>query len=165
MEKVSGLELRPRIGLAFLAVATLAYHLTEQNLEIAESLIDLFNQYEKRIPELEDEKAREFLTGMAELCIRRIAFNLCKSRDAELDSFVDPYNLAVRVLAQVPRGASVWFEARNQVAAVAQVCRNTKAEMRPWLRRLDHADVRDLVFALVERCTEIEIKAENVLGS
>ncbi|HEU5470190.1 MAG TPA: hypothetical protein VFV67_06015 [Actinophytocola sp.] len=162
VEQVRGLAPRARVILALLAVATLTYHLSEQDLEISDLIIELFNTHERKIPALEPDEGK-VPANLAELCVRRIALNLQQARGNELESMREPYNTALTVLDRVPRGTPPWFQARAQVAEFVAACQRTRTQLRPWLRRLADADVRETVMDFLERCHEVELRADRVL--
>ncbi|MDQ3788707.1 MAG: hypothetical protein M3422_15865, partial [Actinomycetota bacterium] len=162
--KVRGLPERDQVVLAFLAVATLAHHLTEQDGEVADELVDLFRRYEGRTDAVDPEQ-RAGVNGLAELCVRRITLNLAFARQREVGEWIDLYNTALDVLDRVERGSPLWFQARRQVAEAVNVCQRTKTQLRPWLRKLEVADVRDMVMGFLDNCADFELKAQRVLGS
>ncbi|MCT2588274.1 hypothetical protein [Actinophytocola gossypii] len=162
--KVRGLPERDQVVLALLAVATLAHHVTEQDEELADGVVDLFGAYEGRVAALDAEQ-REAVAGLRELCVRRITLNLAFSRKREIGTLVDLYNAALDVLDRVQRGSPLWFRARGQVAETVDACQRTKAQLRPWVRKLEDADVRDMVLGFLDHCADLELKAQRVLGS
>ncbi len=164
VEKVRGLRDRDRVLLALLAVATIAYHLTENDGEIAEGVIVLFEQYQVKARDLPPED-RKVADSLVELCVRRVTLNLAQARQTELAQLIDPYNLALDVLDRAPRGTAIWFQARRQVAVVLEACEQAQAQLRPWLGRLDDLDVRDMVKGFLESATDLEFKARRVLRS
>ena len=162
--KVRGLPERDQLMLVFLAVATLAYHLTEQDRELGDGLIDLFRSYEGRTGEIATEQ-REAVDELRELCVRRITFNLAAARQQEINALTDVYNAALDVLNQVQRGSALWFRARGQVAEAVDACQRAKAQLRPWLRELEKPDQREMIMDFLDDCADFELKAQQVLGS
>jgi hypothetical protein len=162
--KVRGLAPRTEILLALLAVASLAYHITNSDEELADAIVELFRQHRHRIQRLAEEE-RELPDELAELCVRRITINLQQARQREVGDLVDVYNNALDVLSRVQRGVPIWFEARRVVAAAVETCQRAKRDLRPWLRELEDADVRDNLMDFIEDCADFEAKAQRVLGS
>jgi hypothetical protein len=164
VSKVRGLGERDQVLLALLAVATITHHITQQDGEIADGVVELFELYQAKAGTL-PAGDREVSSQLVELCVRRITVNLLLARQRELDSLTDPYNLALEILDRTARGTTIWFEARRQVAAAAEACQRTKAQLRPWLRRLEAPDVREMVMDFLESSAEFELKAQRVLRS
>lgn len=162
--KVRGIALRVQIPLALLGVASLAYHVMEQGKELADGVVAVFRQHQRRIPEL-DAADREVPEQLVELCVRRIAISVQEARRHELAELIDPYNDALDVLARVQRGAPVWFQARNVVAMVVEACKRTEQDLRPWLRELVEPGVRKDLTEFLEECADFEAKAQRVLRS
>lgn len=162
VEKVTGLPARERVVLALLAVATLTYHLSEQDLEIAESLVTLFRQARAEAATLDRELAGP-LDQLVELATRRIALNLHQARARELDAQINSYNVAIATLARVPPGTSLWLTARRVVAELIDSCQRAREQLGPWLRLVEHADLREMLTDLMEHTRDIELKARRVL--
>lgn len=162
--KVHGIAPRSEILLVLLAVASLAYHLSNQDGELAPAIVDLFREYQRRVPAL-DADARELPDELVELCVRRVTINIQGARARALADLIDPYNTALDILDRSDRGSPAWFAARRLVADVVQTCQRTKAELRPWLRELAVPDVRESLMDFLEECADFEAKAQRVLGS
>jgi len=162
--KVHGIASHTETLLALLAVASLAYHLSNQDIELAPAIVDLFRQHQRRVPAL-DAEARELPDELVELCVRRITINIQAARGRDLVGLIDPYNTALDILDRVQRGSPAWFEARSLVANVVQICQQTKAGLRPWLREVAVPDVRESLMDFLEECADFEAKAQRVLGS
>jgi hypothetical protein len=162
VRKVRGLPAQDRVMLALLTVATLTYHVSEQNGEVTDVLIDLFAQAERELSTV-DTADQGAAPQLVELCCRRIALNLHGARSRELNELIDTYNAALGVLRRGPVGSSQWYQAKRQIAEAVQICQRTRAQLDPWLRRLDHADVRGLVLDFLEHCREFEFTARSAL--
>jgi hypothetical protein len=162
--KVRGIPAREQVVLALLTVAAFGYHMTNEDKELGDGILDLFRQFEGRVADL-DDAARKVVANLTELCVRRITINLFLARKREIDALIDDYNMALRILNQAPHGTAIWFQARRQIAEVAEPCQRSKTQLRLWLRKLEEPDMREAVMDFLENCAELEVKAQNVLRS
>jgi hypothetical protein len=162
VRQVRGLPERKRILLAILGVATITYHLTMHDEEMADHLIDLFTRTRTEVGTLPADE-QEQLAGMVALTIRRIALNLHNARGRELSAMVAPYNEALRVLDRVQSGTPIWFTARRQVAEVVEASRRATEQLNQWLVLVDNVDIRAMLADLLNEARDFETKGRWVL--
>ncbi|GLY47519.1 hypothetical protein [Lentzea sp. NBRC 102530] len=162
--QVTGLAKYDHVCLLLLGTATLTYHVTTREEEIAVSLVESYLAARQAATTLTEDQ-QERLTGLLELTQRRIGFNLYQAREREVEARIDTYNRALGLLNQAQTGSPAWFAGRQEVAATVDMCTRVREQLTPWVRGADSGDLRSLLMDLLEHVRELETKARRVLGN
>ncbi|MGW4210923.1 hypothetical protein ACWEIJ_23230 [Lentzea sp. NPDC004789] len=163
-QRLHGVSRFDQVCLLLLGVATLTYHVTHREEEIANSLVDAYTAATRSAPGLPAED-QEKVSSLLDLAQRRIAFNLYKARSREVQERIDNYNAALDLLDRAQMGSNAWFLARHEVAETVEMCTRVRDQLTPWLRAANHEDVRSLLMDLLDHVRELETKARRVLGN
>jgi hypothetical protein len=161
--RVGGIAVRDRVFLSLLAVAALAYRLSEDGQEVSDELVGLLTSARGSVAVLDGDDG-ETAHDLLELATRRVALNQYEARSNELNSYVEPYDEALAVLAQVGPGTSSWFSARHVVIETIDVCQRCRAQVNEWIPLVDHPDVLRDLHGFIEHTREFEFHARQVLG-
>ncbi|MGW6441846.1 hypothetical protein [Lentzea sp. NPDC055074] len=162
--QVTGLTRYDQVCLLLLGVATLTYHVTTREEEIADSLVDSYLTARRTAATLEEDD-QDRLGSLLNLTQRRIGLNLYKSRAREVEARIDTYNSALGLLNQAQTGSPAWFAGRQEVAETVDMCTRVREQLTPWLRGADSEDLRSLLMDLLDHVRELETKARRVLGN
>lgn len=143
--------------LPMLGLASTAYFLTDSKDEIADRFVPMLHEVRKRWDALGAED-RTRVAPLVELATRRMAINRMLARDRELSDAIDVHNLALRQMEMGNFGGAVpRMRAANGVATTA------RKEVEPWIRIVEHDEVRRDLRATLDTAIELEERTRRFL--